>query len=274
VKRTFLTWYSCLWILDKDRELAEAYTEIKALKSTERLKEKAFEEVIPQYSFVCGYGRLAPSSTFDRTVAHFLFQKVLLEWARTTLLLWPLARSWHCSPVCLTMMYAMAHCCITSTSLTLCVAFGILQVCEELKKVNEKLKAAEIALENKVQKSANFTIVAFFSAVSVHGFFGHFCAALKAVFGVLQSYSWKCMQNLEVKKINDEKKTALAAQFAAEATLRRVHAAQKDEDLPPIEAILAPLEAELRLTYKEVMCLAAFLYVCLEKCWQRYFQES
>jgi hypothetical protein len=154
------------------------------------------------------------------------------------------------------MAYAMAHCCITSTSLTLCVAFGILQVREELKKVIEKLKAAEIALENKVQKSANFTIVAFFSAVSVHGFFGHLCAALKAVFGVLQSYSWKCMQNLEVKKINDEKKTALAAQFAAEATLRRVHAAQKDEDLPPIEAILAPLEAELRLTYKEVMCLA------------------
>ncbi len=52
VKRTFLTWCSCLWILDKDRELAEAYTEIKALKSTERSKEKAFEEVIPQYSFV------------------------------------------------------------------------------------------------------------------------------------------------------------------------------------------------------------------------------
>jgi len=111
-------------VRDKDRELAEAYTEIKALKSTERSKEKAFEEVR-----------------------------------------------------------------------------------EELKKVIEKLKAAEIALENK---------------------------------------------NLEVKKINDEKKTALAAQFAAEATLRRVHAAQKDEDLPPIEAILAPLEAELRLTYKEI----------------------
>ncbi len=68
------------------------------------------------------------------------------------------------------------------------------------------------------------------------------------------------MQNLEVKKINDEKKIALAAQFAAEATLRRVHAAQKDEDLPPIEAILAPLEAELRLAYKEVVCL---LHLCV-----------
>lgn len=60
------------------------------------------------------------------------------------------------------------------------------------------------------------------------------------------------MQNLEVKKINDEKKAALAAQFAAEATLRRVHAAQKDDDMPPIEAILAPLEAELKLARQEV----------------------
>ncbi|XP_008775595.2 microtubule-associated protein 70-1-like [Phoenix dactylifera] len=59
-------------------------------------------------------------------------------------------------------------------------------------------------------------------------------------------------KNLEVKKINDEKKAALAAQFAAEATLRRVHAAQKDDDMPPIEAILAPLEAELKLARQEI----------------------
>ncbi|KAG6504718.1 microtubule-associated protein 70-1-like isoform X1 [Zingiber officinale] len=59
-------------------------------------------------------------------------------------------------------------------------------------------------------------------------------------------------RNLEIKKINDEKKAALAAQFAAEATLRRVHAAQKDDDMPPIEAILAPLEAELKLARQEV----------------------
>ncbi len=76
--------------------------------------------------------------------------------------------------------------------------------------------------------------------------------------------SCNLVQNLEVKKINDEKKTALAAQYAAEATLRRVHAAQKDEDLPPIEAILAPLEAELRLAYKEVKHLAPLLCTCLK----------
>ncbi|WOL00984.1 microtubule-associated protein 70-1 [Canna indica] len=59
-------------------------------------------------------------------------------------------------------------------------------------------------------------------------------------------------RNLEIKKINDEKREALAAQFAAEATLRRVHAAQKDDDMPPIEAILAPLEAELKLARQEI----------------------
>ncbi|OIW17336.1 hypothetical protein TanjilG_22448 [Lupinus angustifolius] len=59
-------------------------------------------------------------------------------------------------------------------------------------------------------------------------------------------------ENLEIKKINDEKKASMAAQFAAEATLRRVHAAQKDDDMPPIEAILAPLEAELKLARQEM----------------------
>ncbi|KAL6187542.1 hypothetical protein ACLB2K_038940 [Fragaria x ananassa] len=59
-------------------------------------------------------------------------------------------------------------------------------------------------------------------------------------------------KNLEIKKINDEKKASMAAQFAAEATLRRVHADQKDDDMPPIEAILAPLEADLKLAQQEI----------------------
>ncbi|KAL2501898.1 Microtubule-associated protein 70-2 [Forsythia ovata] len=69
---------------------------------------------------------------------------------------------------------------------------------------------------------------------------------LKATEALLES------KNLEIKKINEEKKAALAAQFAAEATLRRVHAAQKDDEMPPIEAIIAPLEAELKLARLEV----------------------
>jgi hypothetical protein len=72
------------------------------------------------------------------------------------------------------------------------------------------------------------------------------------------------LQNLEVKKINDEKKAAMAAQFAAEATLRRVHAAQKDDDMPPIEAILAPLEAELKLSRQEVIFCTPILF-CLSR---------
>nr|DAD29258.1 TPA_asm: hypothetical protein HUJ06_030726 [Nelumbo nucifera] len=111
-------------VRDKERELGEAQAEIKVLKYSERLKEKAVEELT-----------------------------------------------------------------------------------DELKKVEGKLKATDILLENK---------------------------------------------NLETKKINDEKKAALAAQFAAEATLRRVHAAQKDDDMPPIEAIITPLEAELKLARLEV----------------------
>ncbi|GMY19472.1 Microtubule-associated protein 70-2 [Fagus crenata] len=77
------------------------------------------------------------------------------------------------------------------------------ELTDELNKVDEKLKATEALLESK---------------------------------------------NLEIKKINDEKKVALAAQFAAE--VRRVHAAQKDDEMPSIEAIIAPLEAELKLATK------------------------
>ncbi|KAL0404812.1 UNVERIFIED_CONTAM: Microtubule-associated protein 70-2 [Sesamum radiatum] len=111
-------------VREKDRELGEAHAEIKALKFSERLKEKAVEELT-----------------------------------------------------------------------------------DELTKVDEKLKATESQLQSK---------------------------------------------NLEIKKINEEKKAALAAQFAAEATLRRVHAAQKDDEMPPIEAIITPLEAELKLARMEV----------------------
>ncbi|CAL5199610.1 unnamed protein product [Lathyrus oleraceus] len=41
-------------------------------------------------------------------------------------------------------------------------------------------------------------------------------------------------KNLDMKKLRDEKKEALAEKYAAEATLRRVHANQKNEDYVPI----------------------------------------
>jgi len=80
------------------------------------------------------------------------------------------------------------------------------------------------------------------------------------IFGMLPS------QNLEIKRTSEEKKEALVAQFAAEATLRRVHAAQKDEELPPLETILAPLEAEIKLLRQEVHLL---IYCSLTLCGMR-----
>ncbi|GAB4826470.1 hypothetical protein Ancab_033365 [Ancistrocladus abbreviatus] len=62
-------------------------------------------------------------------------------------------------------------------------------------------------------------------------------------------------KNLEIKRLKDEKKSALAAQFAAEATLRRVHANQKDDDAVPIESIIAPLEADIKKYKNEVASL-------------------
>lgn len=82
--------------------------------------------------------------------------------------------------------------------------------------------------------------------------------------------SW-ISQNLEVKRINDEKKAALAAQIAAEATVRRVQlaAAQKDENqlLPwSIDAIVAPLESELKLARQEVSLVIQLQCLWLLKC--------
>lgn len=62
-------------------------------------------------------------------------------------------------------------------------------------------------------------------------------------------------KNLEIRKITNEKKDALAAQYAAEATLRRVHANQKDDDSPPIESVIAPLEAEIKMYKNEIAVL-------------------
>ncbi|KAL8033012.1 hypothetical protein ABFX02_13G135600 [Erythranthe guttata] len=62
-------------------------------------------------------------------------------------------------------------------------------------------------------------------------------------------------KNIDIKKLTDEKKVALAAQYAAESTLRRVYADQKDDDYVPIELVIAPLEAELRMRKNEVAAL-------------------
>ncbi|KAM7270400.1 hypothetical protein ACFE04_029614 [Oxalis oulophora] len=62
-------------------------------------------------------------------------------------------------------------------------------------------------------------------------------------------------KNLEIKKLINEKKAALSAQYAAEGTLRRVHASKKDENIVPIESIIAPLEAEIKMYKNEITAL-------------------
>ncbi|OIT05742.1 PREDICTED: microtubule-associated protein 70-5-like [Nicotiana attenuata] len=62
-------------------------------------------------------------------------------------------------------------------------------------------------------------------------------------------------KNLDIKRLANEKKEALAAQYAAEATLRRVYADQKDDDSPPLESIIAPLEAEIKMYKNEIAAL-------------------
>ncbi|KAK2984225.1 hypothetical protein RJ640_010184 [Escallonia rubra] len=62
-------------------------------------------------------------------------------------------------------------------------------------------------------------------------------------------------KNLDIKKLINEKKEALAAQFAAEATLRRVHTRQKDDSHLPIESVIAPLDADIRMYRNEIAAL-------------------
>ena len=44
----------------------------------------------------------------------------------------------------------------------------------------------------------------------------------------------------------------MTAQYAAEATLRRVYANQKEDDSLPIESIIAPFESEIKMYKNEV----------------------
>lgn len=42
--------------------------------------------------------------------------------------------------------------------------------------------------------------------------------------------------------------------------MRRVHAAQKDDDIPPLEEIILPLEAEIKFLRQEVYCYSFFFF--------------
>ncbi|KAK7331139.1 hypothetical protein VNO77_25355 [Canavalia gladiata] len=62
-------------------------------------------------------------------------------------------------------------------------------------------------------------------------------------------------KNLEIKKLTKEKKDAMTAQYAAEAALRRVHVDQKEDDFVPLESVITPLEAEIKMYRNEIAAL-------------------
>lgn len=62
-------------------------------------------------------------------------------------------------------------------------------------------------------------------------------------------------KNLDVKRLSNERKEALSAQFAAEATLRRMYSSQKDEEVVPFDAIIAPLESDIKKYRHEIAVL-------------------
>ncbi|KAG8074052.1 hypothetical protein GUJ93_ZPchr0006g40698 [Zizania palustris] len=62
-------------------------------------------------------------------------------------------------------------------------------------------------------------------------------------------------KNLDVKRLSNERKEALSAQFAAESTLRRIHSSQKDEEVVPFDAIIAPLESDIKAYRHEIAVL-------------------
>ncbi|KAJ3673617.1 hypothetical protein LUZ60_005609 [Juncus effusus] len=62
-------------------------------------------------------------------------------------------------------------------------------------------------------------------------------------------------KNLEIQRLFNEKREALAAQFAAEATLRRIHASQEDEQFVPLDSIIAPLESDIKRFKSEIAML-------------------
>jgi hypothetical protein len=53
-------------------------------------------------------------------------------------------------------------------------------------------------------------------------------------------FDFDILLTLEIRKVVNEKKEALATQFAAVAALRRVHATQREDNYIPCETVVAP----------------------------------
>ncbi|KAL1194599.1 Microtubule-associated protein 70-5 [Cardamine amara subsp. amara] len=62
-------------------------------------------------------------------------------------------------------------------------------------------------------------------------------------------------KEVEMKKLEEEKEDALAAQEAAEEALRRVYTHQQEDDSLPFESIIAPLEAQIKFQKHQISAL-------------------
>ncbi|ESQ55711.1 hypothetical protein EUTSA_v10024950mg [Eutrema salsugineum] len=62
-------------------------------------------------------------------------------------------------------------------------------------------------------------------------------------------------KEVEVKKLEEEKEDALAAQDAAEEALRRVYTHQHDDDSSPLESVIAPLEDQIKFQKHQISAL-------------------
>ncbi|KAF3488310.1 hypothetical protein F2Q69_00056859 [Brassica cretica] len=62
-------------------------------------------------------------------------------------------------------------------------------------------------------------------------------------------------KEVEMKKLEEEKEDALAAQEAAEEALRRVYTHQHEDDSLPLESVIAPLEAQIKFQKHQISAL-------------------
>ncbi|KAG5406652.1 hypothetical protein IGI04_012771 [Brassica rapa subsp. trilocularis] len=62
-------------------------------------------------------------------------------------------------------------------------------------------------------------------------------------------------KEVEMKKLEEEKEDALAAQEAAEEALRRVYTHQQEDDSLPLESVIAPLEAQIKFQKHQISAL-------------------
>ncbi|KAK8936758.1 Microtubule-associated protein 70-5 [Platanthera zijinensis] len=227
---------------EKERELGVAQNEIKALKGTEFLKDKAVVE-----------GRLTGSLLIKGklrtpTTCRWI-ERGWGAWSADLLRLNPFERSaggadgrpfepWDGEAV--TKNVSPSHGSKERPSAPPALrSKGFSLNSNELSKLEQKLRTAEKQTEDKVPFGPNFLNP----------------RLLTATFLLTLSLSSMQFQNLEIKRLIDEKKAALSSQFAAESTLRRMHAGQKDDDAFSPETLIAPLEAEIKMCRTEIASL-------------------